>query len=158
MARAALGWSTIDLARKADVGVATVNRFETGQATTIPATLAAIQRALEAAGVEFIPENGGGAGVRLRKELPMLVQEIVRGTNRRSDLTVRYQGTDYEVSLPHELLRDHFGLAGHPLTMKALPEDVQAEVLRAARRAIEGGKQAEGPTIIQIAARHFSRR
>ena len=28
---------------------------------------AAIQRALEAAGVEFIPENGGGAGVRLRK-------------------------------------------------------------------------------------------
>jgi hypothetical protein len=31
------------------------------------ATMAAIQRALEAAGVEFIAENGGGAGVRLRK-------------------------------------------------------------------------------------------
>lgn len=29
--------------------------------------LAAIQRALEAAGVEFIPENGGGPGVRLRR-------------------------------------------------------------------------------------------
>lgn len=27
----------------------------------------AIRSALEAAGVEFIPENGGGAGVRLRK-------------------------------------------------------------------------------------------
>ena len=27
---------------------------------------AAVQRALEAAGVEFIPENGGGAGVELR--------------------------------------------------------------------------------------------
>jgi hypothetical protein len=44
-----------------------VNRFESGAAEPIPATLAAIQRALEAAGVEFIPENGGGAGVRLRK-------------------------------------------------------------------------------------------
>jgi hypothetical protein len=29
-----------------------------------------IRRALEAAGVEFIPENGGGAGVRLRKGTP----------------------------------------------------------------------------------------
>ena len=27
-----------------------------------------IRAALEAAGVEFIPENGGGAGVRLRKQ------------------------------------------------------------------------------------------
>jgi ribosome-binding protein aMBF1 (putative translation factor) len=67
MARAALGWSTGDLAREAQVGIATVNRFETGQAIPINATLAAIKRALEAGGVEFIPENGGGAGVRLRK-------------------------------------------------------------------------------------------
>jgi hypothetical protein len=47
--------------------VATVNRFEARQAQSIPATLAAIQRSLEAAGVEFVPENGGGAGVRLRR-------------------------------------------------------------------------------------------
>jgi hypothetical protein len=33
----------------------------------MPANAAAVQRALEAAGVEFIAENGGGAGVRLRK-------------------------------------------------------------------------------------------
>jgi transcriptional regulator with XRE-family HTH domain len=67
MARAALGWSTSELAKRAQVGVATVNRFETGQAIPIPSTLAAIQRAMEDAGVQFIPENGGGAGVRLRK-------------------------------------------------------------------------------------------
>ena len=30
-------------------------------------TVQAIINALEAAGVEFIPENGGGPGVRLRK-------------------------------------------------------------------------------------------
>ena len=30
----------------------------------------AIQHVLEAAGVEFIPKNSGGAGVRLRKTMP----------------------------------------------------------------------------------------
>lgn len=38
-----------------------------GPASGLPNNLAAIRAALEAAGVEFIAENGGGAGVRLRK-------------------------------------------------------------------------------------------
>lgn len=67
MARAALGWSTSELAKRAQVGVATVNRFETGQAIPIPSTLAAIKRAMEDAGIQFIPENGGGPGVRLQR-------------------------------------------------------------------------------------------
>ena len=67
MARAAVGWGVRDLAREAKVGVATVTRFENGQAEPIPSTLSAIRQALEAAGVEFIAENGGGPGVRLRK-------------------------------------------------------------------------------------------
>jgi hypothetical protein len=66
MARAALGWGVRDLAREANVGVSTVTRFEAG-AEPIPATLSAIMRTLEAAGVEFIPENGGGLGVRLKR-------------------------------------------------------------------------------------------
>ncbi len=33
-------------------------RFETSKGEIIPATLAAIQRALEAGGVEFLPDNG----------------------------------------------------------------------------------------------------
>ncbi len=67
MARAALGWTITDLASKANVGISTVTRFETERKEPIPATLAAIRFALEAAGIEFIAENGGGAGVRLRK-------------------------------------------------------------------------------------------
>ena len=61
MARAALGWGVRDLAREAQVGVSTVTRFESGT-EPIPATLAAIRRALEAAGVEFI--DGEKPGVR----------------------------------------------------------------------------------------------
>jgi ribosome-binding protein aMBF1 (putative translation factor) len=68
MARVALGWNAATLAKAAQVGVATVNRFEAGSGTNIPSTIAAIKRALESAGVEFIEENGGGAGVRLRKD------------------------------------------------------------------------------------------
>jgi transcriptional regulator with XRE-family HTH domain len=58
MARAGIGWSLAQLAAAAHVGVATVARFETAKGETIPATLSAIQRALEAAGVEFLPDNG----------------------------------------------------------------------------------------------------
>jgi transcriptional regulator with XRE-family HTH domain len=61
MARAALGWSAAELARRADVGVATVNRFE---AQPIPSTAAAMERTFEAAGIEFT--NGDTPGVRVR--------------------------------------------------------------------------------------------
>jgi transcriptional regulator with XRE-family HTH domain len=63
MGRAAARWTVRDLAHNAGVSAATVNRFEMGRAEPNRATLAAIQRALEAAGVEFLPDNG----VRLRR-------------------------------------------------------------------------------------------
>jgi hypothetical protein len=66
MARAAIGWGVRDLAAAAKVSGDTVNRMERGDALG-QRTLDAIRAALEAAGVEFIAENGGGAGVRLRK-------------------------------------------------------------------------------------------
>jgi transcriptional regulator with XRE-family HTH domain len=65
MARAAVGLGIRDLAEKADVSPETVVRFEQG-ATLRNRTVAAIRAALEAAGVELIAENGGGAGVRLK--------------------------------------------------------------------------------------------
>jgi transcriptional regulator with XRE-family HTH domain len=67
-ARALLRWSALDLAKASKVGVATIRRVEIIDGN-IPVTLAnelAIRRALETAGVQFIDENGGGAGVRLR--------------------------------------------------------------------------------------------
>lgn len=66
MARAALGMGVRDLAKAAGVSADTVSRLERGE-DLMPRTVDAIRRALEEAGVEFIAENGGGAGVRLRK-------------------------------------------------------------------------------------------
>jgi hypothetical protein len=68
-ARALLRWSALDLANSSKVGVATIRRAEVveGEIPAIPANEAAIRRALEAAGIEFIDSNGGGEGVRFRK-------------------------------------------------------------------------------------------
>ncbi len=55
------------LSEASGIARATVIDFEKGERSPRSATVEAIRAALEAAGVEFIPENGGGAGVRLRK-------------------------------------------------------------------------------------------
>jgi ribosome-binding protein aMBF1 (putative translation factor) len=67
-ARALLKWSAADLAQQSLLGVNTVRRAEVVNERTslTPANELAIRRALEAAGIEFIDENGGGPGVRLR--------------------------------------------------------------------------------------------
>ena len=69
MARAALGWGVRELASAAGVTANTVSRFENG-ADAYGETLGKIERALEAAGIVFIPEGqpspDGGAGVRLK--------------------------------------------------------------------------------------------
>ena len=68
-ARALLRWRAQDLARASAVGVATIRRAELAEretSMTAPNDMA-VRRALEIAGVEFIDENGGGPGVRLRK-------------------------------------------------------------------------------------------
>ena len=68
-ARALVRWSAEDLAKEAALGLATIRRAENADAETsmTNANDLAVRRALESAGVEFIDENGGGAGVRLRK-------------------------------------------------------------------------------------------
>ena len=66
-ARGLLGWSQQDLATQAGVGIVTVHQLEAGTTQPRRATLEVIRRAFENAGVDFIEENGGGPGLRLRK-------------------------------------------------------------------------------------------
>jgi transcriptional regulator with XRE-family HTH domain len=67
-ARGLIDWSQSDLAAASGVSLSTVRDFETGKRTPIANNLAALQRALETAGVEFT--NGGEPGVKLRRKDP----------------------------------------------------------------------------------------
>jgi transcriptional regulator with XRE-family HTH domain len=69
-ARGLLRWNQDDLAKVDKVGLNAPRNFEAGRSTPTTYNLAAIQTALEATGVPFIPENGGGAGLRLRDRDP----------------------------------------------------------------------------------------
>jgi transcriptional regulator with XRE-family HTH domain len=73
MARAALGWGVRELALKAKVSTDTVARFERGDELK-ERTIDALQRALEAAGVEFT--NGDQPGVRLTKAAAALRRKM----------------------------------------------------------------------------------
>jgi predicted transcriptional regulator len=66
-ARGLLDWTQQELAHRAGVGIVTVRQVEAGTTEPRRATIDVIQRALTTAGVQFIDENGGGPGVRLRK-------------------------------------------------------------------------------------------
>ena len=67
-ARALLRWSAEDLARESALGLSTIKRAELADDETslTVANDSAVRRALEGAGVEFIDEDSGGPGVRLR--------------------------------------------------------------------------------------------
>ena len=67
-ARALVGWSQSDVAIAAGLSIPTVKRAEAdGGIRVSEDAMLAIANALKKAGVEFIAENGGGPGVRLRK-------------------------------------------------------------------------------------------
>src|ERR1700676_4003858 len=72
MARAAVGWGVRELAKKAGITANTVTRIENG-ADAKQSTMDALQRALEAAGVEFT--NGVQPGVRLTEVAPAQASE-----------------------------------------------------------------------------------
>ena len=67
-ARGLLGWSQSELAERAGLSLPTVKRLEGGFGPRVSdEARAKLQRAIEAAGIDFIDENGGGLGVRFRK-------------------------------------------------------------------------------------------
>jgi hypothetical protein len=68
-ARSLVRWRAEDLAQESAVGVATIRRAELaeGETSMTAANDLAVRRAFESAGIEFIDENGGGAGLRLKK-------------------------------------------------------------------------------------------
>ncbi len=68
-ARMLVGWSQEGLASASGVSLPTIKRLEAAEGLIggRDTTAQKIRTALEKAGIEFIDENGGGPGVRLRK-------------------------------------------------------------------------------------------
>jgi len=66
LGRTALRLSVRDLASETGLTANTINRFENGSDAK-GSTIRKLQSYLEESGIEFIPENGGGIGVRLKK-------------------------------------------------------------------------------------------
>lgn len=62
-----LNWNREELAERSGVSRPTLADFETDKRKPYDRTLADIRRTLEVAGLEFIAENGGGAGIRFRE-------------------------------------------------------------------------------------------
>jgi transcriptional regulator with XRE-family HTH domain len=70
-ARGLLGWSQSELAKRAGLSLPTVKRVEAGAGPRVSNEARnRVQHALETGGAQFISENGGGPGVRLRKRQP----------------------------------------------------------------------------------------
>lgn len=71
-ARALIRWTAEDLAKSASVGVSTIRRAEAedGSPSITAANLKLIRIALEAAGIEFVRDNGVGVGVCFKKPVP----------------------------------------------------------------------------------------
>ena len=64
--RALIEWSQAQLSQSAAIDVQTIADFERRVRSADETTRRRLRAALEAAGVMFISENGGGAGARLK--------------------------------------------------------------------------------------------
>jgi transcriptional regulator with XRE-family HTH domain len=69
MARGYLRWSAKELADKAGVAESTIKRMEQDEGFPVArgANIEAVYKTLADAGIIFVPENGGGVGIRLHK-------------------------------------------------------------------------------------------
>jgi ribosome-binding protein aMBF1 (putative translation factor) len=70
-ARALIDWSLAQLSQSASIDVNTIAEFESGTREADETTRRRLRATMEAAGVMFIAENGGGAGVRLQIRLKL---------------------------------------------------------------------------------------
>ncbi|WP_162146184.1 DUF1488 family protein [Inquilinus limosus] len=142
--RALLDWSQDTLARSANVGLSTVKDVESGKREPIAANLAAIRRALEDAGVVFIPPNGDGPGVRLRGRRAIVIRRPTKVAGEYLPFRVAWRGRKVIAFISVDALSDLAGadLATDEDHVRAF-EAHQGEILDATSRAIDAERLDE---------------
>jgi transcriptional regulator with XRE-family HTH domain len=111
--RALLSWSQDDLEAKSKVSKKTIADFERDANIPYDRNLRELQFALEAGGVQFIPENGGGAGVRLKVAIPRLARKRVSRFDRMANIAISYKGREFQIRLSTDIL-DDIDRTNHP--------------------------------------------
>lgn len=101
-----LQWSQDDLEARSGVAKKTIADFERGAQIPYGKTLSELALALEAGGISLIPENGGGAGMRLKLAVPRLARRRVSRFDRLATVVVSYRGSEYRVQLSTNILDD----------------------------------------------------
>ncbi|WP_320409756.1 helix-turn-helix transcriptional regulator [Bosea sp. Root483D1] len=99
-ARALIGWKQTDLAVAAGLSEMSIKNIERGENDPRVSTLSAIQKAFELAGVIFVPENGEGPGLRLRKIVPGQIVRF-RASSEMEARFPRSSGETYKVQVFH---------------------------------------------------------
>jgi len=93
-ARGLLGWSQTELALQAGLSLPTVRRVETASGSHVSdEAREKLRRAFDAAGIKFLDENGGGAGVRFRKPGHMRLKGTEAPSSKSSGRTSGARGT-----------------------------------------------------------------
>jgi DNA-binding XRE family transcriptional regulator len=145
-ARALLSWSQADLSAQARIAKKTIADFEREARSPFESTALSLQSCLEAHGVIFIPENGGGAGVRFRLAMPCLFRwNDVPGRNWIA-FAFDYKGqrivgfADYQAMARISLSNKH--------PVAVFERDRQRIMMRAAEKFDAGELDAEGRVLI----------
>jgi transcriptional regulator with XRE-family HTH domain len=141
--RALLDWSQDELEAASGIAKKTIADFERGAQFPYRGTMTDLEAALEAGGVELIPENGGGAGVRLRTAVARLVRKRVSRFDRTATIVIAYRGREFQVRFSTDILDD---VNRTNLPTEAAMEDaadhLMNKILVRAAAAIDAGREA----------------
>ena len=146
-ARALLGLSQEELAAEAGIGVSTLRDFESQRRATLGDGLPSIRRALENAGVVFLPGTvERGPGVAIAGQLPNVIRKPTRMNLHVLPFVVEWRGRQVSVFLSREPLDDFAHATGGMTDAKYVEvfERNSAEIMRKIAAAIDACRAEDG--------------
>ncbi|MGG5823491.1 helix-turn-helix domain-containing protein [Falsiroseomonas sp. HW251] len=140
--RALLAWTQADLEAASTIARKTIAAFELGIRQPLPVTLAALRHAIEEAGVDFIEENGGGAGARLRRPAADTTRLGEPTTMLPAEATAGFGAEECRrartaVGLSRTRLAALAGVTETTLTKLERSGEVRADLVAAIRQALD---------------------